>query len=185
MMLVSAYLLVGCMARTVRSNPVGSADRALRSNCYGLLHQVLDEQKDVGLLRFIKREHEDVKELVKRIAAASGAGAKLLEILAQQDPSIDLQYLRLPPGEVAAREAIGKTKKKELLGQKGDRFELSLLLTQTEALVYAGHLAKVGALNEVSSERARALSGISDDMLKLNEEIVALLLAKISFSRTN
>ena len=86
------------------------------------------------MLRFIKREHSDVKNLIKKIAANSGTGAKLLEEFARHDPSIRLDDIRLPPGELGTRDAIAPTKQKELLGQTGDEFELSLLLTQIEAL---------------------------------------------------
>ena len=85
----------------------------------------------------------------------------------------DLQ--RLPPGETATRDAIASTKKKELLGQTGDKFELTLLLTQTEALSYAWHLAKVAGENESQPDRARALAGVSADMENLYREVFALL----------
>jgi len=133
------------------------------------------------MLRFIKREREDVKTLVKRIAAASGAGAKLLEEFAKHDPSIHLGEIRLPPGEAATREAIASTKKKELLGQAGAKFELSLLLTQTEALSYAWHLAKVGGENDLQPERARAMAGVSEDMKNLYQEVCVLLLSRTKF----
>jgi hypothetical protein len=143
-----------------------------------LLHQLLAEQEDVSLLRFIKREHPDVKNLVKKIAANSAAGAKLLEELARHDPSINLDDLRLPPGEAATRKAIASTRKKELLGQAGDEFELTLLLTQTEALSYACHLAKVAGENESQPDRARALAGVSKDMESLYHEAFVMLLSK-------
>ena len=54
-----------------------------RNNCYSLLLQLLDQQKDVSILRFIKQEHSDVKDLTKKIAAASGSGSKLLEEFAK------------------------------------------------------------------------------------------------------
>ena len=100
------------------------------------------------MLRFIKSEHPDVKNLVKRIATTSGTGARLLEEFAKDDPSIRLDDIRLPPGELATRDAIASTKEKELLSQTGDDFELTLLLTQTEALSYAWHLAEVTGENE-------------------------------------
>jgi len=143
-----------------------------------LLHQLLDEQKGVSLLRFIKREPDDVKNLVKKIAATSGAGSKLLEELARHDPSIKLDDLRLPPGEAATREAIASTKEKELLSQTGGEIELSLLLTQAEALSYASHLAKVASENEFQPDRARALAGVSEDMTTLYHEVFVMLLSK-------
>jgi hypothetical protein len=150
-----------------------------------LLHQLLAEQKDVSMLRFIKAEHSDVKNLVKRIATTSGTGATLLEKFAKDDPSISLDDIRLPPGELATRDAIGSTKQKELLGQTGDTFELTLLLTQTEALSYASQLAKVAGENEPQPERARALAGLSEDMQNLYHEVFALLLSQTKSSVTN
>jgi hypothetical protein len=184
-MLAVACLLTGCPSPKATSPDTGGAARATRNNCYSLLHQLLDDQKDVSLLRFIKREQDDVKVLVKKIAANSAAGAKLLEEFARHDPSIQLDDIRLPSGETATREAIAATKKKELLGQTGDAFELSLLLTQTEALSYAWHLAKVAGENEVQPEHARAVAAVSEDMKNLYQKVVVLLLARTKSSATN
>jgi hypothetical protein len=174
-----ACLLTGCQSPKAGPPAGNGAALSTRNNCYSLLHQLLDEQKDVSMLRFIKREHSDVKNLINRIAAASGAGSELLEEFAKHDPSISLNDFRLPPGETATRDAIAWTKKKELLGHTGDKFELALLLTQTEALSYAWHLAKVAGENESQPDRARALAGVSQDMENLYHEEFAMLLSKV------
>jgi hypothetical protein len=184
-MLSVACVLTGCQAPKPSSSSGYSSAQATRNNCYSLLHQLLDEQKDVSLLRFIKSERSDVKKLVKRIATTSGTGAKLLEEFAKDDPSLRLDDLRLPPGELAARAAIAATKQKELLSQTGDEFELSLLLTQTEALGYASHLAKIAGEHEPQPDRARALAGVSKDMDNLYHEVFGLLLAKTKSAATN
>jgi hypothetical protein len=150
----------------------------VRNEWHGTTYPCVDEQKDVSMLRFIKREHSDVRNLIKKIAAASGAGSKLLEEFARRDPSIILDDFRLPPGEESTRDAIASTKKKELLSQTGDEFELTLLLTQTEALSYAWHLAKVAGENEPDPERARALAGVSKDMRNFYHEVFVMLLSK-------
>jgi hypothetical protein len=177
-MLAFACVLSDCQSPKARAPSEGSAAQSTRNNCYSLLHQLLCDQKDVSLLRFIKREHDDVKSLVKKIATNSATGAKLLEEFARHDPSINLDDIQLPPGEAATREAIASTKKKELLGQTGDEFELTLLLTQTEALSYAWHLAKVAGENESQPDRASALAGVSKDMENLYHEVFAMLLSK-------
>ncbi len=182
-MLLAAGVLTGCQSPPVRPPVEGGA--SLRNNGYSLLHQLLDEQKDVSLLRFIKSEKPEVKQLVKRIATTSGTGAKLLEEFAKDDPSIRLDDFRLPPGELATRAAIAATKQKELLSQTGDEFELTLLLTQTEALSYAWHLAKVTSENEPQPDRARALAGVSQDMANLYRDVFALLLSKTQSATTN
>ena len=173
-----AFVLSGCQSPKARAPSGSSAAQSTRNNCYSLLHQLLNDQKNVSLLRFIKREQEDVKTLVKKIAANSATGAKLLEEFARHDPSITLDDIRLPPGEAATREAIASTKKKELLSQTGNEFELTLLLTQTEALSYAWHLAKVAGENESQPDRAIALAGVSKDMENLYHEVFAMLLSK-------
>jgi hypothetical protein len=142
----------------------------------------LDDQKDVSVLRFIKREHSDVRELVKKIAAASGAGSKLLEEFAKKDPTLNLDATLLPRGETAARDAIASTKKNELLSQTGDEFELTLLLTQSEALSYAWHLAQVAGKNDSQPNRAHALADMSEEMKNLYQEVFTLLLSKTKSS---
>jgi hypothetical protein len=184
-MLSAACVLTGCQSPKVTAPGGGGAARATRNNCYSLLHQLLNDEKNVSLLRFIKREQDDVKSLVKKIAATSATGAKLLEEFAKHDPSINLDDIRLPPGEAATREAIASTKQKELLGQTGGEFELSLLLTQLQALSYASHLAKVAGENESQPDRARALAGVSEDMENLYHEVFVLLLSKTKSSATN
>ena len=180
-----ACVLTGCHTPPTTHPSTGTAALATRNNCYSLLHQLLNDEKNVGLLRFIKREEDDVKQLVKKIAANCAVGAKLLEELASHDPSINLDDTRLPPGELATRDAIASTKQKELLSQTGDEFELTLLLTQTEALSYASHLAQVAGDNEPQPERARALRGVGKDMQNLYQEVFAMLLSKTKASATN
>jgi hypothetical protein len=185
-MLLAACVLTGCKSpQAVATSSAGNASQSTRNNCYSLLHQLLDEQKDVSMLRFIKSEQPDVKTLIKKIATTSAAGAALLEKFAADDPSIKLDDIRLPPGETATRDAIASTKEKELLGQNGNRFELTLLLTQTEALSYAWHLAAVASLNEPQPDRARALVGIAEDMDELYHEVFVMLLSKTESSATN
>ena len=174
----AAGALTGCQPPTVRLPSGTGAAQMTRNNCYSLLHQLLDEQKDVSMLRFIKQEHSDLKELTKKIAAVSGAGSQLLEEFARHDHSINLNDIRLPPGEVATRKAIASGKKEELLGHTGDDFELSLLLSQDEALTYAWRLATVGGENDAQPDRAREMAGVGEDMKKLHQEVVAMLLLK-------
>src|SRR5579863_10525069 len=94
-MLSVACLLTGCQSPKAKLPPRNAATQSTRNNCYSLLHDLLSEQQDVSMLRFIKREHSDLKSLIKRIAAASGAGSKLLEDFAKNDPSINLEDMRL------------------------------------------------------------------------------------------
>jgi hypothetical protein len=143
-----------------------------------LLYQLLDEEKDVSKLRFIKSERPDVKQLINTISAASARGAKVLEGFAKSDASINLKGENLPPGEVAARSSIADTKKKELLGRSGEKFELTLLLSQAEALNYGWHLAEVTARNEAQPERARQLAGMGGEMEGLYRQVFDMIRLK-------
>jgi hypothetical protein len=185
MLLLAACLLTGCQSPKATLPRGSGAMQSTRNNGYSLLHQLLNEQKNVSLLRFIKSEQSDVKKLMKKIATNSGTGAALLEKFARDDPSISLDDIQLPSGELATRAAIASTKEKELLGQTGDTFELTLLLTQTEALSYAWHLAEVTGENEPQPDRARALAGIGEDMKSLYHEVFILLLSKIKSPATS
>jgi hypothetical protein len=184
-MTLAVCALAGCQSPKATPPRESGAAQSTRNNGYSLLHQLLAEQKNVSLLRFIKNEPPDVSTLVKKIATASGAGAGLLEKFAKDDPAISLDDIRLPPGEVATRDAIAATKEKELLGQTGGTFELTLLLTQTEALSYGWHLAEVTSKNEPQPERARALAGIGEDMKNLYHEVFVLMLSKAKSPATN
>jgi len=173
-----ACVLSGCQSpKTVRPSEM-SAVQSTRNNCYSLLYQLLNEEKNVHLLLIVKREKKDVNSLIKKISDASSTGAKLLEEFAKKEPSIKLDDIRLPPGETATREAIASTKKKELLGRKGNEFERTLLLTQIQALNYAWHLAKVAGENESQPERASALAGLSKQMENLHHEVFVMLASK-------
>ncbi len=183
--LLLACLLTGCQTSRAGAPPVGIIARPARSNAYSLLHQLLDDEKDISLLHFIKQEPTDLKDLMKRIAAASKKGAKLLEQFAREDPAINLKDIGLPPAEVATRDAIAATKKKELLTQTGDSFELTLLLSQTEALNYGWHLAKIAAQTEPQPDRIRAMTDMGDQMEDLYREVFRLLLSRLQSPEMN
>jgi hypothetical protein len=178
-MMLVIYMLTGCQSPPARASSAAAAAPSTLNNCYSLLHQLLTQEKDVSLLHLIKDEHPELKNLMKRIAAASAAGSELLEKFARKDPAISLNDIRLPPGEIAARDAIAAVKKKELLSEHGDRFQLTLLLSQTEALSYAWNLAGAASKKDPSPDRARALAGISDDMQNLYHEAYVMLLSKM------
>jgi hypothetical protein len=140
-----------------------------------LLHQLFDEQKDVSLLHFIKREHSDLRLTLEKIATESKADAKLLEEFAKSDPSIRLDDIQLPPGETATRAAIAATKKEEILRHSGDSLELTLILAQAEALSYAWHLAQVASENEPQPEHSQALARMGEEMKVLYQEVLMML----------
>jgi hypothetical protein len=157
----------------------------IRVNCFSLLHQLLDQQRNVDKLLLVKKESAETHRLIKAIAAASAAGAKRLEYFAAGDRSVQLELVALPPGEVATRDAIARTKTKELLTPFNPDFELHLLLTQSEALSYAWHLARVAAANDTGMERSQYFSALSAEMKELHRQTVSLMHARTQLSQSN
>ena len=60
-----------------------------------------------------------------------------------------------------------------MLKSSGEKFELTLLLTQVQALNYGAHLAKVARDNDFQADRARVLAAMSDELQKLHDEVFA------------
>src|SRR5688572_18811206 len=124
---VAAVLLVssaGCRHASPSSPAAAASERPqIRQNSLSLLHQLLDQQRNVDKLLIIKRESPETHRLIKAIASASGKGARRLESFAERDSSLQLDQQRLPPGEVAVRDAIASTKTKELLTPFNPHFE--------------------------------------------------------------
>ena len=156
-----------------------SESEAVRNNCYSLLHQLLGDEKNVSKLRFVKREDAELKELMKKVSASAGAAQERIDGFAAADHALMLNDLRLPPGEMKTRDAISSTKEKTLLLESGGKFELELLLSQSEALGYASHLARVAGENDKAQERAQYLAGLSVEMKNLQDEVESRLAVKM------
>ena len=181
--LMVAGVLTGCqMSKTgsprSKSPPEPGLARGVRNNCYSLLYDLLKQESHIGLLRFIKREDDDLKKLMRKIADHSSAGAKLLEEFAAQDESISLTDIWLPQGEEATRQAIADLTRKELMDRSGEKFEVTLLLSQNKALGYAAQLAIVGAEHDLQTERSQALKNLGRELDVLRQETFQMLLAK-------
>jgi hypothetical protein len=156
-----------------------SVDPVVRDNSLALLNDLLNDEKNLSKILIIKRNSKELKRLIVDISETSGDGAKMLQSFAKADPSINLKVLGLPPGEVATRKAIAKTKEHLLLHSKDDEFEFQILLTQSEALNYGAHLAKVAAENESNPRRAEELSRLSTHLSQLQVRVLEMLRHRI------
>ncbi len=148
---------------------------AIRNQGYSLLYQLLSDEKDVSKLLLIKREAPEVGELLKDISKVSGNAVKELESFSKADPHLHLKMPGLPVAEQQARDLISKTKAKELIAKTGDKFEIRILLAQSEALVYGAHLAAVIQPNEADPARKRALANISEQYQQLHQRLIDLI----------
>jgi hypothetical protein len=169
--------LTACGCRLVSPKPVLPQPPAveIRDNSYSLLYQLLSEERHVSKLLIIKRDSRELNRLVKDISRTAGKAADQLQQFSEQDRTLALNVIDLPPGEAATRDAIATTKKKELLSNSGDVFERSLLLTQIQALNYAAHLASVAADNDTNTTRSTWLRSLSQEMKGLYSQCVNLL----------
>jgi hypothetical protein len=178
---LAAAIFCGCSTVQKTVPPTVPATDAkkieLRNNTASLLNDLLGDEKNVSKVLIVKRNSAELGQLIKLISTVAGDGAKQLETLAKNDPSLNLHALELPTGEKAARAAVGKTKEHELLFNSGENFEFYLLLTQTEALSYGSHLAKVAAENSPLPEQAREFHVLDRTLDNLFQQVVAKMRA--------
>lgn len=179
--LLVAIFLVGCEAFRTAPKTQPQPEPGDVEHGYALLFDLMGDESDVAKLRFIKHERPEVKELVKEISKTCGEAHKQLEAFGKADPGLNLKLLGLPAAEVETRKAIGKTKEKALLTDKNKEFEIQLLLSQSEALMYGAHLALVTALTERQAERARFLQMLSGDLTRLQKKVVDMFLVNYSW----
>ena len=146
-----------------------------RNNAASLLYDLLNDEKNVNKLLYIKRADKPLKHLVDAIAHSCGDAQKQMDDLVKADPALNVHALELPAGEVATRKAIAKTKEHELLFNSGEEFQFQLLLTQTDALSYGWHLAQICADNSTQPEEVREFKGIRVAMEDLYGQVVTML----------
>jgi len=189
-----AVVLICCSCASFRNHPKRynqptTATNALPAtgvlqNGYALLFDLLGDEKDVALLRFIKQEEPELKILIGDISRVSGEAYSRLEEFGKADPNLNLKNEGLPLAELAARKSISTMKTRALLHDTGAEFEIQLLLSQTEALVYGANLAQVLAASETDSQRARYLRDTADRLLQLNRRVIQMLLKLPETPRT-
>jgi hypothetical protein len=149
----------------------------VRNNAVSLLADLLGNEKNVSKILIIKHSSAEIGRLIKAISKTAGDGAEQLESLAKNDPTLNLHALQLPSGEIATRAAMSKTMEHELLFTSGEKFELHLLLTQTTALDYGSHLAKIASENSSSPEQQRKFHSLEVALNALLQQVVAKLRA--------
>jgi hypothetical protein len=153
-------------------------------NGYALLFDLLGDEKDVSMLRFIKRENPDLKILIGDISRVAAESYKRLDEFGKTDPKLNLKNEGLPLAELAARKSISTMKTRLLLHNKDAEFELQLLLSQNEALVYGANLAQVLGASETNPDRAQLLKQTADRLFALDQRVIQMLLRIYETPRT-
>jgi hypothetical protein len=187
-LLPMVFVLCGCASFHETSNTTPAQPNAqVSSNSslqgaygYALLFDLLGDEKNVSKLLIIKRERPELRDLIRDIAQRCGTAHEELERFAKADPALNLKTNGLPAVEIGTRDAIGKTKAKQLLTESGKELELRLLIAQHEALTYGTHLAATIAKTETNPQRAQFLRRLSSDLEVLESRVASMLLANYS-----
>ena len=174
-----ALLLVAGCASPKKPSPTQPNSQSA-SHAHALLFDLLGDEKDVSKLLIIKRERPELGALIKQISRVSGDAYKRLDAYGKADPGLNLKDLGLPSGEIETREAIAKTKSKALLAKKGKEFELQLLLSQSEALTYGAHLARIIAPRETNPARAKFFQDLASELTELQHRVFEMLFSHYS-----
>lgn len=170
-----SLFFIGCASHKISEKTADTAKMELRNNAASLLYDLLSDEKNVSKVLIIKRNSDELGNLIKLISKTTGEGAVKMEALAKKNPALNFHALELPPGEKTTRDAISKTKEHELLHTSGDEFQFNLLLTQAEAMNYGWHLAQVVAENSAQPDEAREFSALSGAMENLYHQVVAMM----------
>jgi hypothetical protein len=170
--LLAGVFWSGCAGVPAPLSPAGQTkDLAAWNNAASLLYDLMGDEKDVSKVLLVKLHTRELSELIKTISARAKDNRKLLEEMAKSDPQLNLQIMRLPPGEKAARASEGKSKEYDLLFTSGKTFEFNLLLTQAEALNYGWHLAKVAAENSPRPEETAQFKALYQTLENLYRQV--------------
>ncbi|HUS36238.1 MAG TPA: hypothetical protein VM680_12875 [Verrucomicrobiae bacterium] len=169
-------VFAGC-ATAPKAEAPKSEDAALavRNQGYALLYKLLSDEKNLSKLLLIKKEQADLGELIKRISKVSGEVAEGMEKFSKADGHLHLEVDGLPAVEKEVRDSIGKTRAKELIAKGGQKFELRVLLTQSEALTYGAHLAAVLQRHESDEARRKFLAETSQRLQELHQGVIDLM----------
>jgi len=152
----------------------------IRNNALALLDDLLNDEKNVSKILIVKHNSDELGTLIKQISETTGNGAKMLDEFSKSSGGLDLKRVDLPPGEVATRKAISKTKEHLLLSSKDAEFEFQLLLTQVEALNYGAHLAMVIADSETDPNRTREFLRLGSQLRDLRQRVENMMREKKS-----
>lgn len=155
--------------------PADDARLGVRNQGYSLLYKLLSDEKDLSKLLLVKKEQSDTGNLVRKIAEAAAAAVKQMDAFAKADPHLHFNMDGLPNAEKETRDLIGKTRAKELITKTGEKFDLRILLTQSEALTYGAHLAVVVESHETDPTRKKFLADTSQHLQNLHQALIDLM----------
>lgn len=181
LLILCAAIPVGCATKPAApsaSTPSPDTQFAVRNQGYGLFYSLMSDEKNVSKLLLIKKEKSDVGDLIREISRVTGEIAAQLEAFEKTDPHVHLKFTGLPKAEQETRDLISKTRAKELISKGGEKFEVRILLTQSEALSYGTHLAVIVQNMETDAVRRKFLGDSSAKLGELHQRVINLFHAR-------
>jgi hypothetical protein len=169
--------LLGCSRQKSPYSNTGDGFFELNEG-YSLLYQLVSKNQDIDTLLIVKEEEGDVHVHTEKIADASARVARQLETFARLDSRLKLDLETLPWIEQRTRAAIEGTRTQNLLLSTGWRFELELLLSESEGLSYASHMAAMLAETEIHEARRAYLNVCSKEFGDLHQGTIDLIASR-------
>jgi len=175
--LVCALASTACKStpdKATADPPKDSANVAL-SEGYALLYKVLSDQSGVDRLFVFRSASGPTKQLVQSIAQTCRDGKQHLDQRQEtlKAEGIGFDARGLPVIEAESRTILASRSSSQLL--TGGRFEVNLLLTQSEATRYIAALAKALADHDGNEKRSQWLNDLSQQMFELQDQVAERL----------
>lgn len=153
LVMVAALVLTGCSGSDVARAPVAgqSAQRAMLSEGYSLLHSDAAKLDSLELALYVKAESQEFNEFITAVSIYGDELKHDLERIARDYPGVRIDLDPLPEMEKRKRFAIGKQRMIEfapLGGRSRLDYERTMLISLSNALNHESHLCEVMAADE-------------------------------------
>ena len=153
LVMVAALILTGCSGSEAARAPVTglSAQRAMLSEGYSLLHADAAKLDTLELALYVKVESQEFNDFITAVSTYGDELKHDLERIARDYPGVRIDLEPLPEMEKRKRFAIGKDRMLEfapLGGRSRLDYERTMLISLSNALNHESHLCQVMAGEE-------------------------------------
>jgi len=176
-LLVTALALTGCAESAKPPSANGGIFRQ-KNEGYSILYKLMTQESDVAKIFIIKHASDQVGDVVKQVAATCQAAKAQMDEFPKKDKRVEYDVPDLPFIEQGSRDLAQKADTKALLGRSGKEFELELVFTQAQAMMYAHDVCEALASDEDDPLRKTFLTDLSTQCGRLADSLMQLLEVK-------
>lgn len=177
LLLACALALSGC-AESVKPPSANGGLFRQKNEGYSILYHLMSQESDVAKIFIIKHASDQVGDVVKQVAATCQAAKAQMDEFPRKDNRIEYDVSDLPYIEQSSRDLAQKADTKALLERSGKEFELELVFTQAQAMMYARDLCDALAGDEDDPLRKAFLNDLSKQFSRLTDSLMELLEVK-------